>query len=133
MTPMTPSAALRTHTLAGGESGHVDRIIAQHKADGIGVMHGDIQHDPAAGRGIVDPPPLQCRRQMDRVEDPHRQHLTERALPDQIAHPPVQSGIAQMVISGERHPGIAGPSRSSPAPRVDRARAAFHTGRACPL
>ena len=45
------------------------RLLAEHEAQRVGVVHGDVHDHARAGRRRRDSPALQMRRQIDGVED----------------------------------------------------------------
>ena len=77
------------------------RVLAEEEADRVGVVDGDVGDHAAAGRGVVDPPALEVRRQVHRVEDPHAQHPADPAVGDEVADGEVRPGVAEVVVGGE--------------------------------
>ena len=93
------------HAGALGLGDHVLRLVIEDEAQGIGVVHRDIEDDPAAGFGALDAPRLQVRRQMDGVKHPRRDGRADGAVPHRVADRPVGRGVAQVVIGAHLHPG----------------------------
>ena len=48
-------------------------------------MDDDVRDHPAAGRGVVDAPALEVRRQVHGMEDPHAEHRPRSAVGDEVA------------------------------------------------
>ena len=58
---------------------------------------------PPPAPGAVDPPALQVRRQVDRVEHAREQRPADPAGLDRLAHGAVGGGVAQMVVGAHHH------------------------------
>ena len=107
------------------------RLVVEHEAQRVGVMDRDVQHDAAAGVGLLDPPSLQMGGQIDGVEHPREQRLADPPLLDRVAHRAVSRRIAQMMVGAQDHAALAafGDHRARVGKRS--APAASRTARAC--
>ncbi len=89
------------------ESQGLDWVFTQHKAQCIGIMHGNIEDHTAARIGPFNTPPLQMRRQINRMENPRTQHFADPATGNGITHGTVACGIAQVMIGTRNHARLA--------------------------
>ena len=59
----------------------VHRLVVEDEAQGVGIMHGDVEDDAAAGLGLGEAPALKMRRQMDRMEHACGERVGRSARP----------------------------------------------------
>ena len=98
-TPITPSSsALAPHAAARDHRADALRLVVEHEAQGVGVVHGDVERDAAARLGLVDAPALQIGRQIDRMKHPREQRPADAPLFDRLAHRAMRRGVAQVVV-----------------------------------
>lgn len=83
------------------------RIVVKDEAQGVGIVHGNVENDAATGFRPLQPPALQMRRQIDRMEDPCRDRPADPPFGDGIPHRPVGSGVAQVMVGAKHHAGFA--------------------------
>jgi len=67
-------------------------VFLQKKTRNIGVMHDDIRDHSATSVGRVDPPPLQMPRQMHRMMDAQRKHLSDTPIGNEITNGSMTAG-----------------------------------------
>ena len=81
------------------------RLVVENEAQGVGIVHGDVEHDAAAGLGPGDAPALKMRRQKARMEHPCGDGLADETVLDGLVHRPVRAGVAQMVVRAHHDAG----------------------------
>ena len=91
----------RAHARGAGQRHDLDRILAEVEANRVGVMDGDVRDHAAAGRGVVDPPALQVRRQVHGVKHPHAQHLPDPAVGDEVPDGQVRPRVPKVMVGRE--------------------------------
>ena len=121
----------RRHAAPLRERHDLDRIVAEHEAQRVGIVHGDVEDDAAAGLGLVDAPALQVRRQIDGMEDARRERLADAAGGDRVAHGAMGAGIAQMMVGAHHHAGVFAGGNDHVRIGACSAPAASRTARAC--
>ena len=65
------------HARLLGDPGGFHRFGAENKAQRVRVVHGNVENHPGAAGRFVQPPALQVRRQVDRVEHAREQRLAD--------------------------------------------------------
>ena len=94
-----PGALLQRHDL--------HRLVVEDEAERVRIVDGDVEHDAAAGLGLVDPPALEVRRQVDGMEDAGGDGRADPALGHGGPHGPVGGGVAQVVVGAHDHARVA--------------------------
>ena len=77
-------------------------------------MHRNVEHHPATGGLVCEPPALQVNRQIHRVVHPRRHQAAQRPGPHHIAHLAVGAVVAQVVVGAQHHAGAAASGHHAP-------------------
>ena len=91
----------RAHAGGAGQRHDLGRVFGEVEANRVGVVDGDVRDHAAAGRGVVDPPALEVRRQVYRVKHPHAQHRPDPAVGDQVADGQMRAGVPKVMVGRE--------------------------------
>ena len=91
----------RAHAGGAGQRHDLNRVFGEVEANRVGVVNGDVRDHAAPGRGVVDPPALEVRRQVYRVEYPHAQHLPDPAVSDKVADGQMRPGVPKVMVGRE--------------------------------
>ena len=95
--------AIAAHSAARGHRAHCRRLVVEDEAERVGVVDRDVHDNAPAGFGLLDPPALQMRRQIDSVKHPREQRLADAPLADRVSHRAVRRGVAEMMVRAEDH------------------------------
>ena len=72
--------ALAAHSAARSHCAHRQWLVIEDEPERVGVVDRDVHNDASARFGLLDPPALQMRRQVDCVKHPREQRFTDAPL-----------------------------------------------------
>ncbi len=91
------------HPLPGCHRRDFDRLVVQHKAQGVRIMHRYVENHAAARFSAVDSPSLQKLRKVDRVKNPGGERRPDRPVRDQLPQLAMGDRVAEVMIGRHDH------------------------------
>ena len=123
--------ALAAHSAVRGHCAHGSGSSSSDKAQRVGIVDRDVHDNAAARFGLLNPPALQMRWQIDGVKHPCEQRLADAPRVDRVPHRPVRGARCEDDGSCPGSRRVRGTRRPSRARRRASAPAASRRERAC--